>query len=150
MARSSTFPFPRTEFGEARSHLMPTEMMAINRSSTATALVSGLAAMLMTILSSDTGKAWHPAARHGRHEQINKIRNAARYTTDRKYAQVWDLSDGYTRDSHSEGGKWRALEDGRLDSVKGQVVVDVNAPQEERKDAIALFESHLACIAVVR
>jgi hypothetical protein len=42
------------------------------------------------------------------------------------------------------------LEDGGPDSVKGQVVVDVNAPQEERKDAIALLESHLACIAVVR
>jgi hypothetical protein len=41
-------------------------------------------------------------------------------------------------------------ESGGLDSVKGQVVVNVNAPQEERKDAIALFESHLACIAVVR
>jgi hypothetical protein len=103
MARSSTLPFPRTEFGEARSHLMPTEMMAINRSSTATALVSGLAAMLMTILSSDTGMAWHPAARHGRHEQINKIRNAARNTADRKYAQVWDLFDEYTRDSHLKG-----------------------------------------------
>lgn len=105
MAGGSTLPFLGTELGEARSYLMPTEMMTIDRSSTATALVSGLAAMLMAILSSDAGKAWHPAARHGRHEQINNIRNAARNTADRKYAQVWDLFDEYTRDSHPEGGE---------------------------------------------
>jgi hypothetical protein len=40
---------------------------------TATALASGLAAMLLTILSNDTGKTWDPVARHGRHEKINNI-----------------------------------------------------------------------------
>jgi hypothetical protein len=104
MTGGSTLPFPGTEPGEARSYLMPTEIMTVDRSSTATGLVSGLAAMLMTILSSDTGMAWHPAARHGRHEQINNIHNAARNTADRKYAQVWDLFDEYTQDSHPEGG----------------------------------------------
>ena len=83
-------------------------------------------------------------------KKINNIRNAAGNTADRKYVQVRDLFGEYARDSHSEGGGWCASEDGRLDSVKGRVVVLVNAPQEERKDAIALFESHLACIAVVR
>lgn len=59
--------------------------------------------------------------------------------------QVWDLFDEYTRDPHSER---RVSEDGGLDSVKAQVVVDINGPQEEGEDAMVLFESHLACIAV--
>ena len=43
---------------------------------TATALASGLAAMLLTILSNDTVKTWDPV--------------------DRKYMQVWDLFDEHT------------------------------------------------------
>jgi len=31
---------------------------------------------------------------------------------------------------------------------QGQVVVDINIPQEEGEDAMVLFESHLVCIAV--
>jgi hypothetical protein len=80
----------------------------------------------------------------------NNIRNAAGNMADRKYVQVRDPFGEHTRDSHSEGEEWCASEDGGLDSVKGRVVVVVNASQEERKDAIALFESLLACIAVVR
>jgi hypothetical protein len=66
MARSSALS---SERGEASSHLMPTEMMTIDRISTATALVSGLAAKLTAILSNDTDKTWHPVAGHGRHEK---------------------------------------------------------------------------------
>ena len=91
---------------------MPTEMMTIDRSSTATALVSGLAAKLTAILSNDTSKTWYPVARHGRHEKINMA--------DRKYVQVRDLFGEYARDSHSEGGGWCASEDGGLDSVKAE------------------------------
>ena len=125
-------------------------MMTIDRSSTATALVSGLAAVLMTILSNDTGKTWDPIARHKRHEKTDNIRNAARNTAERKYVQAQDLLISILEIRTLKGGSGCASEDGGLDSVKGQVIVDVNAPQEERKDAIALFESHLACTAVVR
>jgi hypothetical protein len=38
--------------------------------------------------------------------------------------QAWDLFSEYTSDPHSER---RVSEDGGLDSVKGQVVVDVDA-----------------------
>jgi hypothetical protein len=46
---------------------MPTEMVTLDGSSTATALASGLAAVLLAILSNDTGKTWD------RHEKIDNV-----------------------------------------------------------------------------
>jgi hypothetical protein len=97
------FLFPGTELREVRPHFMPTEMVTVDGSSTATALASGLAAMLLTILSNDTSKTWDPVARHGRHEKINNILSAVRNAVDKKYVQVWDLFEEYTGDSKSEG-----------------------------------------------
>jgi hypothetical protein len=71
---------------------------------TATALASRLAAMLLTILSNDTGKRWDPVARHGRQEKINNILVLPEIRSI-GYVQVWHLFGEYTRDPHSKGDR---------------------------------------------
>ena len=95
------FLFPGTELRDARPDWMPPEMVTVDGSSTATALASGLAALLLTILGTDTSKTWDPVEHHGRHEKIKNILSGIK--GDKKYVQVWDLFDEYTRDSKTEG-----------------------------------------------
>jgi hypothetical protein len=97
------FLFPGIELRDARPDWMPPEMVTVDGSSTATALASGLAALLLMILANDTTKKWDPAATHGRHEKINNILNGIR--GDKKYVQVWELFDEFTRDSRTEGDR---------------------------------------------
>jgi hypothetical protein len=95
------FLFPGIELREARPELMPPEMVTVDGSSTATALASGLAALLLTILATDTSNTWNP--KHGRHDKINNILTSIQ--GDKKYVQIWDLFDEYTRDSQTEGDR---------------------------------------------
>jgi len=95
------FLFPGTELRESRPKLIPPGMPAVDGSSSATALASGLAGLLLCILSTDTKKEWDPQKSERRHEKINNILGSVR--GDKKYVQVWDLFDQFIRKPGSEG-----------------------------------------------
>lgn len=95
------FLFPGIDLRSARPDWMPPEMPTVDGSSTATALASGLAALLLMILAKDTTGAWDPAATRGRHQKINNILDGVK--NDKNYVQVWDLFDEFTKNSKTEG-----------------------------------------------
>lgn len=100
-AESVHFLFPGVELrsGIARLELMPPEMEEVDGSSTATALASGLAGLLLTILSTDTSNTWD--SKVGVHEKIKNILNNVKGDTN--YVQIWDLFRDYIQDPGTEG-----------------------------------------------
>ncbi|PNP59103.1 hypothetical protein THARTR1_01351 [Trichoderma harzianum] len=84
--------FPGLEIREACADRMPVDMSAVDGSSTATACASGLAGLLLRILSGATAEreGWTKAKRH---DKIKKIMTNVAGNT--KYVQVWDLFDDY-------------------------------------------------------
>ena len=94
------FLFPGIELRESRPKLMPPDMPVVDGSSPATALASGLAGLLLTILSTDTSKAWDHHKTEGRHDKINKILLSVK--GDKNYVQVWDLFSKFTDNPRTE------------------------------------------------
>lgn len=94
------FLLPGTELRESRPKLMPPDMPVVDGSSPATALASGLAGLLLTILSADTTRAWDHHKREGRHDKINKILLSVK--GDKNYVQVWDLFNKFTDNPRAE------------------------------------------------
>lgn len=105
------FLFPGTELRESRPLLMPPELPSVDGSSSATALASGLAGLLLNILSTDTTKKWDSQRRKGRYEKISNILNNIK--SDKNYVQVWDLFDKFTnrKESGKESEVWREMVD---------------------------------------
>ncbi|KAF3057645.1 Subtilisin [Trichoderma lentiforme] len=84
--------FPGLEIREACADRMPADMSAVDGSSTATACATGLAGLLLKILSGTTAEreGW---IKDKRHDKIKKIMTNVAGNT--KYVQVWDLFDDF-------------------------------------------------------
>ncbi|KAL6796585.1 peptidase S8/S53 domain-containing protein [Trichoderma sp. SZMC 28012] len=84
--------FPGLEIREACADRMPADMSAVDGSSTATACATGLAGLLLKILSGTAAEreGW---IKDKRHDRIKKLMTNVAGST--KYVQVWDLFDDF-------------------------------------------------------
>lgn len=85
--------FPGSELQDFLPELIPADMSAVDGSSTATALASGLAGLLLSILSKDTSKAW-PNSKEGRQKKTDNILQKA-IKGSVPYAQIWIIFERF-------------------------------------------------------
>jgi hypothetical protein len=98
--------FPGAGLKESSPYLVfPAEMSlaGMDGSSSATALASGLAALLLYFLSNDKKRRWN-VTKSRRHDKIDALLKHAA-STDQKYVQVWELF-GSLIDNH-----WDEMDD---------------------------------------
>ena len=91
------FLFPGTELRDASSELKYPEMPAVDGSSSATALASGLVALLLFILSMDIKNRNWRKMRYNMIQDILKNVVAGVPGEDKKYVQVWQLFERFTQ-----------------------------------------------------
>jgi len=91
------FLFPGAELRETRPELVPPNMASVDGSSTATALASGLAALLLWILLEGNDKDLKTIRKH---EKLKNI--LGRVRGDNQYVQIWELFDD-SINSQTEG-----------------------------------------------
>ena len=96
--------FPGTELREASPEFKFSEMPVVDGSSSATALASGLVALLLFILARNTDKSRAKSAR-----RFDQIKNILDGVVNKKYVQVWSLFQHFTPKG-SEGDSKRLQE----------------------------------------